>query len=91
MNRKERRALHAIAKNLSLDDPSLADVLRPSRGMARRWIHRFAGWLAVPLLFLGLSLGDPVLLLTGGILAIWGVMGWAVQAVRSDEIDRDRR
>ncbi|GAA1294802.1 hypothetical protein GCM10009609_75260 [Pseudonocardia aurantiaca] len=99
MNSQERRALRAIEKNLTVEDPVLAELLRLSertpRGwthwFAGEWIHRFAGWLAVAFLLLGLGLGDGVLLLTAGLLTGGAGLGWIVRAVRSDEHHRRRR
>jgi hypothetical protein len=99
MNPQERRALRVIEKNLTVEDPVLAELLHLSEGpaqgwtkrFAREWIHRFAGWLAVAFLLLGLGLADAVLLLTAGILAGGAVLGWIVRAVRSDELHRFRR
>jgi hypothetical protein len=91
MNSQELRALRAIEKNLTVEDPVLAGLLRPSEGPPREWIHRFSGWLAVAFLLLGLGLGDAVLLLTAGLLAGGAVLRWIVRAVRSDELHRDRR
>ncbi len=99
MNPQERRALRAIEKNLTVEDPVLAELLRLSEGppqgrthwFAREWIHRLAGWLAVVFLLLGLGLGDAVLLLTAVLLAGGADLGWIVRAVRSDELHRYRR
>ena len=83
-NRQENRALRAIEKNLETNDPELAELLRSlgdgTEGEGRA--HRYAGWVAVPLLLLGLSAGDVVLLLTGVLLALWAVLGWVVRAHR---------
>ena len=90
MNPQERRALRVIEKNLTVEDPVLAELLRLSEGppqgrtdwFAREWIRRLAGWLAVVFLLLGLGLGDAVLLLTAVLLAGGAVLGWIVRAVR---------
>jgi hypothetical protein len=91
MNRQEQRTLRAIEKNLTIDDPMLAELLRPSEGSRRSRLHWFAGLLAVPFMLLGFVLGDVILLLTAGLLAIGAVLAWAVQAVRNDELGRYRR
>jgi hypothetical protein len=99
MNLQERRALRAIEKNLTVEDPVLAGLLRPSEGppqgrthwFAREWIHRLAGCLAAVFLLLGLALGNAVLILTAMLLASGAVLGWIVRAVRNDELHRFRR
>jgi O-antigen ligase len=91
MNLQERRALRVIEKNLTVEDPVLAELLRLSEGppqgrtrwFAREWIRRLAGWLAVAFLLLGLGLGDAALLLTAVLLAGGAVLGWIVRAVRT--------
>jgi hypothetical protein len=82
MNRHEHRALRAIEKNLEADDPELAGLFRSSGSRRRRRMYWFAGSLAVPLLLLGFSSGDAVILLTGVLLAMAAVLGWTAQAFR---------
>ena len=91
MNRQEQRALRAIEKNLSVEDPVLAELLGPSERRRRPWLHRSAGALAVLVMVLALVLGDVVLMLTAGLLAAGTALAWAVQAVLSDERDCSRR
>lgn len=69
MNRQEQRALREIEKNLTVDDPGLAELLR-TYGKSR-WarMYRYAGWIAVPLALLGFVLGDALILLTAGLVA----------------------
>jgi len=81
MNRQENRALRAIEKSMKADDPELAELLRSFDGDAGRRIHRYAGWAAGPVLLLGISLGDVVLLLTGVVLTIWAVLAWTLRGV----------
>jgi hypothetical protein len=81
MNREEHRELRAIEKNLKADDPELAELLSSSWGR-RRGRHWLAASLAVPLLLLGFSAGDWVLVLTGMLLAMGAVLAWTVQAFR---------
>jgi hypothetical protein len=82
MNRQEHRALRAIEKNLEADDPELAELLRASGGRRRGRMSWLVGALAVPLLLLGFSSGDEVLLLTGVLLAMGAVLAWTAQASR---------
>jgi hypothetical protein len=82
MNRQEHRALRAIEKNLKADDPELAKLLRSFGDGSWGRIHKFAGLLAVLLLFLGVSSGAGVLLLTGVLLALGVVLKWTAQALR---------
>ena len=84
MNRQEHRALRAIEKNIKADDPELAELLSSFGDEDEHRAHRYAGIAAVPLLLLGISAGDVVLLLTAVLLAIWAVLGWTVQALRSN-------
>ena len=79
MNRQENRALRAIEKSMQADDPELAELFRSFDGDAGKRIHRYAAWAAGPVLLLGISLGDVVLLLTGVILTIWAVLAWTVR------------
>lgn len=69
MNRQEQRALREIEKNLTSEDPALAELLR-TYGKSR-WsrMYRYAAWIAVPLGLLGLLLGNVLLLATAGVLA----------------------
>ena len=98
MNQQERRTLRAIEKNLTVEDPVLAELLRLSEGPPQgrthwfvgEWIRRLAAWLAVAFLLLGLALGDAVLLLTAVLLAGGAVLGWIVPAVRGDELHRSQ-
>ena len=91
MNHKEQRALRAIEKRLTADDPALAELLRPSQKRLRPWIHRSAAILAVLFILLAAVLGDIVLMLTAGLLAAGAAIAWAVPAFLSDEHDRDWR
>jgi hypothetical protein len=91
MNHKEYRALRAIEKQLTVDDPVLAELLRRPVRRRRRWLYHFAGWLAIAFSVIGFALGDAVYLLIAGLLASGAVFGWTVQAVRNDELDRDRK
>jgi peptidoglycan/LPS O-acetylase OafA/YrhL len=91
VNRQEQRTLRAIEKNLAVDNPALAELLRSSGRRRRRWLHRSAGALAVLFMLLAVVLGDVVLMLTAGLLALGAVLAWAVQAVQSDERVRCRR
>jgi hypothetical protein len=75
LDRQEHRALRAIEKSVKAEDPELAELLRSFGGDAVRRLHRYAGWVAAPLLLLGIGVGDAVLLLTGVLLAIWAVLG----------------
>jgi hypothetical protein len=77
MNRQERRAPRAIEKNLSVEDPVMAELLCPSE-RRRPWRHRSAGALAVLLMLLGLILGDALLMPTAGRLAVGAALASAV-------------
>lgn len=79
LNRQEHRALRAIEKSMKADDPELAELLRSFGGDAGRRLHRYAGWAAGPVLLLGISLGDVVLLVTGVLLTIWAVLAWTMR------------
>ncbi|HEX6359266.1 DUF3040 domain-containing protein [Actinophytocola sp.] len=83
MNRQENRALRAIEKSIKADDPELAELLDSfAEDDSENRTHRYVGIAAVPLLLLGISAGDVVLLMTGVLLAIWAVLGWTVRALR---------
>jgi hypothetical protein len=79
MNRQEQRALRAIEKNLAVEDPRLAELLRTCG--KDRWsrIGRCAAWIAVPFALLGFVLGDGVFLLTAALLVSGAVIAWALQ------------
>ena len=80
MNRQEHRALRAIEKNLTIDDPKLAELLRASGESRRSRIHRYAAWIAVSFALLGFVLGDVMLLLTAGLVLAGGaVLTWAAR------------
>jgi hypothetical protein len=79
MNRQENRALRAIEKSMKADDPELPELLRSFDGDAGKRIHRYAGWAAGPVLLLGISLGDVVLLMAGVVLTVWAVLAWTVR------------
>jgi hypothetical protein len=79
MNRQEHRALRAIEKNLTAEDPELAELLRPSERRSRRWIHRSAWGFAVLFLLLALVLGDALLMLTAALFAGGAALTWAVK------------
>ena len=74
MNRQEQRALRQIEKNLTIEDPGLAELLR-THGMSR-WVRicRRAAWSAVSLALLGIVLGDAVLLVSTGLVASGAVL-----------------
>jgi ferric-dicitrate binding protein FerR (iron transport regulator) len=91
MNRQEQRALRAIEKSLSDDDPALAELLRPPEYRRRPWIHRSAAVLAVVFMLLAAVLGDVVLMLIAGLFAAGAAIAWAVPAFLSDERDRSWR
>jgi hypothetical protein len=81
MNRQEQRALRDIEKNLAIEDPKLAELLRASG--RNRWsrIHRYALWIAVPFALLGFALGDVTLLVTAGLVVSGAAaIGWAMAA-----------
>jgi hypothetical protein len=77
VNRQEQRVLREIEKNLTVEDPMLAELLRSSGKSRRSRIHRYAGWLAVLFALLGFALGDVVVLLTAAVLASGAVLAWA--------------
>ena len=74
MNLQEHRALRAIEKNLTDEDPELAAFLRPSDRAPRRWMRRFVAALAAPMTLLGLLLGCGMLTAAYATLA-WTVLG----------------
>jgi hypothetical protein len=76
VNRQEQRVLREIEKNLTVEDPVLAELLRSS-GKSRSRIHRYVGWLAVLFAVLGFASGDVVVLLTAALLASGAVLAWA--------------
>ncbi|MGH3768801.1 MAG: hypothetical protein ACRDTX_27240 [Pseudonocardiaceae bacterium] len=46
---------------------------------------------AIAFMVIGFALDDAMYLLIAGLLASGAILGWAVQAVRKDELDRDRK
>jgi hypothetical protein len=77
VNRQEQRVLREIEKNLTVEDPVLAELLRSSGKSRRSRIHRYVGWLAVLFAVLGFASGDVVVLLTAALLASGAVLAWA--------------
>jgi hypothetical protein len=73
VNWQEHRRLRAIEKNLTTDDPRLAELFASSRGSRVRWL---AGWLALPFVLLGLVPDELITLLTVALPALRAVLSW---------------
>ncbi|GHH40734.1 DUF3040 domain-containing protein [Lentzea cavernae] len=82
MNRREQRALREIEKNISIDDPRLAEELRSfgsDDGVRKRW---YAGAGAVALLLVGANAGSSVILLAGLVMMLVLGLKWTLEATR---------
>ncbi|TQM36941.1 DUF3040 domain-containing protein [Pseudonocardia cypriaca] len=79
MNRQEQRALRAIERNLAVEDPRLAELLRTYGKSRWNRVAHYAGWIAVPFTLLGFVLGDGLLLLTAALLVTGAVLGWSLR------------
>jgi hypothetical protein len=73
VNWQEHRRLRAIEKNLTTDDPRLAELLGSPRGSRVRWL---AGWLALPFVLLGFVQDEVITLLTVALPAVGAVLSW---------------
>jgi hypothetical protein len=86
MREHEQRELLVIEENLVAEAPKLAelfDELDMARQSSR--LARTLRWLAVALLFLGLALGEGLLLLGALVLVGMGIIRWTVRSVEVDE------
>ncbi|GAA3687712.1 hypothetical protein C8D88_1103 [Lentzea atacamensis] len=73
MNWQEHRTLRAIEKNLTIEDPRLAELLGSPRGSRVQWLAR---WLALPFALLGFVPDEVTSLLTVALLAAGTVRTW---------------
>ena len=85
MNRQEHRTLRAIEKNLTDDDPMLAELLGSSGSSRAGRLPWFVAWLAGPFVLLGFVPGEVIPLLAGVFLAVGAFRHGRLPAARGDE------